>query len=129
MKSTSNPFEKGMIKTGNTLTNNMKEEMKTRLEEIITTTNMTPDSRKAWKTIRNLFNERTLSTPPFQFTKLLTNCPSTGESRCLTKARRPVLSHTADESMIYLFSEEEYRRGINTLKNNKATGMMHLLNS
>ena len=41
------------------------------------------------------------------------------------KPKRPVrvsddhLSPTAEESMVYPFSEEEYRRGIATLKNNK----------
>ena len=43
------------------------------------------------------------------------------------ETRRPVLSHTAEESMIYPFSEEECRRGINTLKNNKATGIDDVL--
>ena len=37
--------------------------------------------------------------------------------------KRPVLSPTAEESMVYPFSEKEYRRGIATLKNNKDAGI------
>ena len=43
------------------------------------------------------------------------------------KPKRPVLSPTAEESMVYPFSEEEYRRGIATLKNNKAAGIDYVL--
>ena len=43
------------------------------------------------------------------------------------KPKRPVLSLTADESMVYPFSEEEYRKGIATLKNNKAAGIDDIL--
>ena len=43
------------------------------------------------------------------------------------KPKRPVLSPTAEESMVYPFSEEEYRRGIATLKNNKAAGIDDVL--
>ena len=40
-----------------------------------------------------------------------------------TKPKRPELSPIAEESMDYPFSKEEYRRGIATLKNNKAAGI------
>ena len=43
------------------------------------------------------------------------------------KQNRPVLSPTAEESMVYPFSEEEYRRGIATLKNNKADGIEYVI--
>ena len=43
------------------------------------------------------------------------------------KPKRPVLSSTAEESMVYPFSEEEYRRGISTLNNNKAAGIDDVL--
>ena len=43
------------------------------------------------------------------------------------KPKRPVLSPTAEESMVYPFSEEGYRRGIATLKNNKAAGIDDVL--
>ena len=44
-----------------------------------------------------------------------------------TKPKRHVLSPTAEESMVYPFSEEEYRRGFATLKNNKAAGIDNVL--
>ena len=42
-------------------------------------------------------------------------------------SKRPVRSPPAEESMVYPFSEEEYRRGIATLKNNKAAGIDDVL--
>ena len=47
----SDPFDNSTIDTGNALMNNMKEEKKKRWEEVITSTNMTHNSRKAWKII------------------------------------------------------------------------------
>ena len=99
--------------------NNMKEEKKKRCEEVITSTSMTHNSRKAWKIIKHLSSD-----PANQVAhQLLIN------SRCTmsTKPKRPALSPTAEESMVYPFSEEEYRRGIATLKNNKAAGIDHVL--
>ena len=43
------------------------------------------------------------------------------------KPKRPVLSPTAEELKVYPFSEEEFRRGISTLKNNKAAGIDDVL--
>ena len=43
------------------------------------------------------------------------------------KSNRHVLSPTAKESMVYPFGEKEYRRGIATLKNNKAAGIDDVL--
>ena len=43
------------------------------------------------------------------------------------KPKRPVLSPTAEESMVYPLSEEEYRRGIATLKNNRPDGIDDVL--
>ena len=60
----SNPFDNSTIETGDALINNMKEEKKKRWEGVITTTNMTHNSRKAWKTIRNVSNDPASSTPP-----------------------------------------------------------------
>ena len=46
------PFDNSTIETGDILRNNMKEEKKKRWEEIITTINMTHNSRNAWNKIR-----------------------------------------------------------------------------
>ena len=46
-----------------------------------------------------------------------------------TKPKRPIL-HTveqSEQSLVYPFTEEEYRKGIATLKNNKAAGIDDLL--
>ena len=63
-KYASDPFDNGTIETGNALMNNMKEEKKKRWDEVITSTNMTHNSRKAWKIIKNLSNDPTSPIAP-----------------------------------------------------------------
>ena len=95
-------------------------------EEVITSTYITHNSRKAWKTSRKLSNDSTKSNPPClvsanQVThQLLVN----GRGIMPSKPKRPVLPPTTegDYSMVYPFSEEEYRKGVAQLKNNKASG-------
>ena len=107
----------------------MKEEKKKRWEEVITSTNMTHNSRKAFKIIKHLSNDSTSPIAPCLVNanqvahQLLINSRGTMSN----KPKRPVLSPTAEESMVYQFSEEEYRRGIATLKNNKAAGIDYVL--
>ena len=60
----SDPFDNGTIETGNALMNNMKGEKKKKWEDVITSTNMTHISRKAWKIIQNLFNDPTSPIAP-----------------------------------------------------------------
>ena len=42
-----------------------------------------------------------------------------------TKPKRPILTtvEQSDQSLVYPFTEEEYRKRIATLKNNKAAGI------
>ena len=89
--------------------NNIKEEKNKRLEEVVTTTNMTHNSRKAWKTIRNISNDPASSTPP-----CLASANQVGHQLLIkgrgtmsTKQKRPVLPPTIEvgESMVYPFSE------------------------
>ena len=107
----------------------MKEEKKKRWEDVITSTNMTHNSRKAWKIIKHLSNDPTspiaqcLVSENQVAHQLLINSRGTMSN----KPNRPVLSPTAEESMVYPFSEEEYIRGIATLKNNKAAGIDDVL--
>ena len=97
--------------------NNMKEEKKKKRWGII-------NSHKEWKTIRNISNDTAFSTPP-----CLVNINQVAHQLRIngrgTKPTRHVLPPTTEvgESMVYTFSEEEYRRGIAALKNNKATGI------
>ena len=89
--------------------NNMKEEKK-RWEEIITSTNMTHNSHKAWKIIKHLSNDPTSPIAPCLVStnqvahELLINRKGTMSNI----PKRPVLSPTTEESMVYPFSEEEY---------------------
>ena len=109
---------------------NMKEKKK-KLQEIITTTNMTHNSRKAWKTIINISNDAASSTPPCLVStnqvahQLLTHDRGTMS----IKPKQPVLPLTteAGESMVCPFCEEEYRRGIAALNNNMAVGIDNVL--
>ena len=81
--------------------------------------------RKPWKTIRKLSNDPATSNPPClvsakQFPhQLLVNRRGTMPY----KPKRPVLSPATEKhySMVYPFSEEEYRKGVAILKNNKAS--------
>ena len=63
IKSTSDPFDNGIM-NGNELMNNMKKEKKKRWEEIITSTNMTHNIRKAWKSIKHPSNDPISSIAP-----------------------------------------------------------------
>ena len=109
--------------------NNMKDEMKKRWEEVITSTNMTHNSRKAWNIIKHLSNDHTSPIAP-----CLVNANQVAHQLLINsrgpmsnKPKRPVISPITEESMVYPFSEEEYRRGIATLKNNKAAGIDDVL--
>ena len=87
---------------------------------------MTHNSRKAWKTIRKLSNDPTTSNPPCLVSanhvahQLLFN----GRGTMPSKPKRHVLptATEGDYSMVYPFSEEEYRKEVAILKNNKASG-------
>ena len=109
--------------------NNIKEEKKKRWKVVITSTNMTHNSRKAWKIIKHRSNDPTSPIAPCLVSanqiahQLLINHRGTMSN----KPKRPILSPTAEESMVYPFSEEEYRRDIATLKNNKADGIDDVL--
>ena len=97
----------------------------------MTSTIMTHNSRKAWKTIRKLSNDPTTSNPPCIVSanqdahQLLVN----GRGTMPSKPKRPVLppATEGDYSMVYPFSEEEYRNGVAILKNNKASGRYDVL--
>ena len=107
----SDPFDNGTIETGNALMNHMKEE-KGRWEEVITSTNMARNIRKAWKTIRNLSNDPTSSTPEVSANQVAQQLLINGKGTMSTKLTRPVLPSTAEdeESVIYPFNEEAYRQ-------------------
>ena len=87
---------------------------------------MTHNSRNAWKTIGKLSSDSTTSDPPCLVSAnlvahhLLVN----GRGTMPSNSKRPVLppATEGDYSMVYPFSEEEYRKGVAILKNNKDAG-------
>ena len=52
-----------------------------------------------------------------------------GRGNMPTQPKRPLLTtvEQSEQSLIYPFTEEEYRKGIATLKNNKAAGIADVL--
>ena len=122
----SNPFDDRTIDSGNRLLDRMSEEKRRRWEEVITATDMTANSRKAWTTIRKLSNDPTSSNPPCLVTanQVATQLLVNGRGSMPTKPKRPVLPPASEggTSMVSPFSEEEYRKGMALLKNNKAAG-------
>ena len=56
------PFGDTIIDTGNTLIDEMKDEKKS-WEEVITSTDLTHNSSRAWQTIRKLSNDPTTPKP------------------------------------------------------------------
>ena len=60
----SNPFDSTTLDTGNELISKMAAENKRRWEEMITSTDLTSNSRKEWQTIRKISNDHTASKPP-----------------------------------------------------------------
>ena len=104
------------IDTGNTLIDKMKDEK----------TDLTQNSRWTWRTIRKLSNDPTTPNHPCLVNanqvahQLLIN----GQGTMPTKLRRPILPPIQEgtSTMVHPFSEEEYKKGIAALKNNKAAG-------
>ena len=126
-----NPFGNRTMESGNLLLDIMTEEKRKIWEEVITSTNMTHNSRKAWKTIGKLSNGPTSSNPPCLSTanqvahQLLVN----GKGTMPSKPKRPVLppATEGDTSKVYPFSEGEYNKGETDLKNEKAAGRDDIL--
>ena len=127
----SNPFDSTTLDTGNEMISKMTAENKRRWEEMITSTDMTGNSWKAWQTIKNIYNDPTTSKPPCLVTtnqvahQLLVN----GLGEMPTKHRCPKLSLISedDSSLVFHFTEEEYKKGITTLKTKKAAGIDDVL--
>ena len=87
---------------------------------------MTHNSCKAWTMIRKLSNDSNTSNPPclVSATQVAHHLLVNGRCTMPCKPKRHVLppATEGDYSMVYPFSEEEYRKGVAILKNNKASG-------
>ena len=125
------PLGDGTIDAGNKLIELMAEQKNERWEEIITSIDLTHNSQKAWKTIKSISNDPTTSTPPFLVNtnqaahQLLVN----GRGNMPTRPKCPILTtvEQSEHSLVYPFTEEDYRIGIATLNNNKAAGIDDVL--
>ena len=108
----------------------MKEQKWNKLEEVITSTDLTHNSLKARQTIRKLSNDPISTNPPCLVNanqvahQLLVN----GRGTMPTKPKRPILP-TVERipSLVSAFSEEEYRKCIAALIYNKAAGIDDVL--
>ena len=123
-----NPFDSTTLDTGNELVSKMAAENKRRWEEMITSTDLTGNSRKAWQTIIKISNDPTASKPPCLVTanqvahQLLVN----GRGEIPTKPKLFPIRED-DSSLVFPFTEEEYKKDITTLKNKKAAGIDDVL--
>ena len=93
------PFDDGTIETGNALMNNMKEEKKNRWEVVITSTNKTHNSRKAWKIIKHLSKDPTSPISPCLViaNQVAHQLVMNSRGAMSNKPKKPVLSPTAEE--------------------------------
>ena len=94
----SNPFDNRTMESGNLLLDKMTEEKRKIWEEVITSTNMTHNCRKAWKTINKLSNDPTSSNHVCLVTanqvayQLFVN----GRGTMPSKPKRPVLPRATE---------------------------------
>ena len=101
-----------------------------RWEEVITSIDLTHNSRKAWQTIKKLSNDPTSPNPPCLVNSNQVACHLlvNGQGTMPTKPKCPALPTVeGTPSLVSAFSEEEYRKGIAALKNNKAAGIDDIL--
>ena len=108
----------------------MKEEKKKRWEEVITSIDLTHNSRKAWQTIKKLSNYPTSPNPPclVNSNQVAHNLLVNGQETMPTMPKCAALPTVEGKpSLVFAFSEEVYRKGIAALKNNKAAGIYDLL--
>ena len=109
----------------------MKDEKKKSWEEVITSTDMTHNSRRAWQTIRKLSNDPTTPNPPClaNANQVAHQLLISGQGTMPTRSKRHIHPPIQEgmPTMVHPFNEEEYKKGIAALKNNKAAGRDDLL--
>ena len=128
----SNPFDNRTMESGNLLLDKMTEEKRKIWEEVITSTNMTHNSRKAWKTINKLSNDPTSSNPPCLVTanQVAHPAPRQWQRYHAIQAEADLYYPQQQKEIphkVYPFSEGEYNKGVAALKNNKAAGRDDIL--
>ena len=123
----SNLFDSTTLDTGNELIRNMAAENKRRWEERIPSTDLTGNNRKAWHTIRKIFNNPSAPKPPClvianQVAHQL-HVNGLGEMKKMPKCPKLSPISKNDSSLVFPFTEDEYTKGITTLRNKKAAGI------
>ena len=85
----------------------------------------------AWPTIRKLSNDPTTPNPPciVNANQVAHQLFINGQGTMSTKRKRPIHPPIQEGTltMAHPFSEEEYKKGIAALKNNKAAGVDNVL--
>ena len=103
---------------------------KKRWEEVITSIDLTHNSRKAWQTIKKLSNDPTSPNPPclVKSNQIAHHLLVNGQGTMPTKPKCPALPTVEGKpSLMSAFSEEEYRKRIAALKTNKTAGIDDIL--
>ena len=93
----------------------MKEDKKNRWEEVITSIDLTHNSRKAWQTIKKLSNDPTSPNSPclVNSNQVTHHLLVIGQGTMPTKPKCPALPTVEGKpSLVSAFSEKEYRKGI-----------------
>ena len=91
----------------------------------------THNSRKAWKTIKTISNDPTTPTHPclVNANQIAHQLLANERGNRPTKPKRSILTTVkqSEQSLVYPYTEEKYREGRATLKNNKAAGIDDVL--
>ena len=105
------PFGETIIDTGNTLIDKMKDEKKKSWEEVITSNDLTHNSRRAWQTIRKLSNDPTTPNHPclVNANQVAHQLVINGQGKIPKKPKRPILPPIQEgtPTMAHSFNEEE----------------------
>ena len=94
----------------------MVEQKREMWEEMITSIDLTHNSRKAWKTIKSIANDPTTHRPPclVNANQVAHQLFVNGRGNMPTRPKRPILTtvEQSEQSLVYPFTEEEYMKGI-----------------
>ena len=108
------PFGETTIDTGNTLIDKMKDKKKS-WEEVITSTDLTHNSRREWQTIRMLYNDPTTLNPIYLVNgnQVAYQSLINGQGTMPTTPKRLILPPIQEgtPTMSHPLSEEEYKKG------------------
>ena len=81
---------------------------------------LTHNGRKAWKTIKSIPNDRATPKPPcfVNANQVAYQILVNGRGNMTTNTKRPILTtaEQGEQSLVYPITQEEYRKGIATLR-------------